>query len=83
MHKGFFRTEIISGGRLHGGADDVQVVWQVRADFLLSCLPDVANGLNHFLISPLYVPRVGVVNLEAHVLDRVTLPGAHLILADE
>jgi hypothetical protein len=83
MHQRFFRTEIVTCRLLHRFNYYVQVLRQMWTDLLLACLSDAADCFNHVLVLALHVPRVGVVNLQTHVFDRVLSECLHLILGDQ
>lgn len=83
MHQGLFVTEVVGLLRLKVIDKQLQIVGEVVRDLVLARLPNLANGPDHLLVSALDVPRIGVVDLEADVLDRVLRPQLEFVLRDQ
>ena len=83
MEQGFLVSEVLAWWCLQVIDQELQIVREVLRDLVLSCLSDVADGLDQLLIGSLDVVSIGHVNLKAHVLNRIFTPQCELMLGDE
>lgn len=73
MHKSFFFAQI-TVGLLHALEDEVEIVCQVLANFLVASLADFAHISNELLVCALHIPVILKINLKSDILDWVLIP---------
>ncbi len=62
---------------------ELQKVGEILTDFVSACLSDTTDGSDQLLVSALHIVRIGAIDLQPHIFNRVLRPKLKLILRDQ
>ena len=83
MQKSLSVPEILLSWLIQILHQELHIIRQILANLVLASLPNVADRLDQFLVHPLDIPSVRVVNLQAHILNWIVTPELELVLVDK